>query len=162
MNHSEFVISCGGIQPEPSEPPMEHRFIDPTLQGNERIVEAIRLFRRENTDAAYIAACMAIRQQMLGQGHLIFPADAVDDMEDADFIFHTLDIDGAAFLVAFTDQEEYSKAPPSGAVSHFIDSMLETVMQQNLAGMIINPWGEQLVLCKADIAMILSGEVHSV
>ena len=58
--------------------------------------------------------------------------------------------------MAFTDQEEYEKAPASGAVSQFIDSMLENVMQQDdIAGVIINPWGEHLVLCKADIALIL-------
>ena len=48
------------------------------------------------------------------------------------------------------------KAPASGAVSQFIDSMLENLLQQeDIDGVIINPWGEQLVLCQADIAQIL-------
>ena len=42
-----------------------------------------------------------------------------------------MDINGMDFLVAFTDQEEYEKAPASGAVSQFTDSMLENVMQQD-------------------------------
>ena len=63
------------------------------------------------------------------------------------------------FLAAFTDREEYEKRPTSGAVSQFIDVMLKNVMQQeDIAGVIINPWGEPFVLCKSDIAMIFGEE----
>ena len=32
---------------------------------------------------------------------------------------------------------------------------LNAMQQEAVAGVIINPWGEHLVLCKADIALIL-------
>jgi hypothetical protein len=97
---------------------------------------------------------------MVCEGHFIFPADVTEDEDGAtNFLFKTMDINGIDFLVAFTDQKEYEKAPASGAFSQFIDSMLENVIQQDdIAGVIINPWGEHLVLCKADIAMVLGLE----
>ena len=69
---------------------------------------------------------------MVCDGHLIFPADVIENTDGStDFLFKTMDINGMDFLVAFTDQEEYEKAPASGAVSQFTDSMLENVMQQD-------------------------------
>ena len=157
MKKDEYIVDCGGIQPEPLEPPVEEVFIDPTLYGNKKIKEAIHLFHQEQSDENYAAACFALRMCMVCDGHLVFPADVIENTDGStDFLFKTMDINGMDFLVAFTDQEEYEKAPASGAVSQFIDSMLENVMQQeDIAGVIINPWGEHLVLCKADIALIL-------
>ena len=136
---------------------MTDSFIDPTLYGNEKIKEAIHLFHQRQSDDTYAVACRVLRMCMVCDGHLIFPADITEDEDGTtNFLFKTMDINGMDFLVAFTDQEEYEKAPASGAVSQFIDSMLEHVMQQDdIAGVIINPWGEHLVLCKADIAIIL-------
>lgn len=39
MNKDEIVISCGGIQPDSLEPPMEEISVYPTLHGNENIKE---------------------------------------------------------------------------------------------------------------------------
>ena len=162
MKKDEYVVDCGGIQPEPLEPPVEEVFIDPTLHGNEKIKEAIHLFHQEQSDENYAVACGAVRMCMVCDGHLIFPADVIENTDGStDFLFKTMDINGMDFLVAFTDQEEYEKAPASGAVSQFIDSMLENVMlDENIAGVIINPWGEQLVLCREDIARILTRGVQ--
>ena len=136
---------------------MTDSFIDPTLHGNEQIKEAIHLFHQVQSEENYNAACFALEGAMVCDGHLVFPADVIENTDGStDFLFKTMEINGMDFLVAFTDQGEYGKAPASGAVSQFIDSMLENVMQQDdIAGVIINPWGEHLVLCKADIALIL-------
>ena len=141
---------------------MTESFIDPSLHGNEQIKEAIHLFHQEQSDENYAAACGAVRMCMVCDGHLIFPADVIENADGStDFLFKTMDINGMDFLVAFTDQEEYEKAPASSAVSQFIDSMLENVMlDENIAGVIINPWGEQLVLCREDIARILTRGVQ--
>lgn len=137
---------------------MKDNFIDSTLYGNEKIKEAIHKFHQKDSDETYAAACLAIRTRIAQDGHLIFPADIIENADGAtNFLFKTMSIEGMDFLVAFTDQEEHEKAPPSSVVSQFIDSMLENVMQQeDISGLIINPWGEQLVLCKADIAKILT------
>ena len=141
---------------------MADSFIDPTLYGNEKIKEAIHLFHREQSEENYNAACFALEGVMVCDGHLVFPADVIENTDGStDFLFKTMEINGMDFLVAFTDQEEYEKAPASGAVSQFIDSMLENVMlDENIAGVIINPWGEQLVLCREDVARILTRGVQ--
>ena len=90
--------------------------------------------------------------------HFIFPADITED-EDGNtvFSFKTLELEIGPALVAFTSMEEKEKAPHSGAVSQFIDSVLEPLMQMDeMHGLILNPWGESLYLGKEDIGMILA------
>ena len=136
---------------------MEADFRDPTLEGNEKIKEVIHLFHQDQTEELYTAACLAIRERMAQNGHFLFPADITENADgQTTFCFKTMDVNAHPLLVAFTDQEEFRKAPPSGAVSQFIDSMLENLLQQDgIAGLIINPWGERFLLGKEDIAMIL-------
>ena len=142
---------------------MAESFIDPTLHGNEKIKEAIHMFHQEQTNERYDLGCFAVRERMLCEGHLIFPADIIETEDGStNFLFKTMEMNGMDFLAAFTDQEEYEKRPASGAVSQFIDVMLENVMkQEDIAGVIINPWGEPFVLCKSDIAMIFGKEDSS-
>ena len=60
-------------------------------------------------------------------------------------------------MVAFTNQEELRKGPPTGAVSNFIEPMLENLLQiGGIEGLLINPWGASVFLGKEDIAMILT------
>ena len=160
MDKDEFVNFCSGIRPDPLPVLQKETFVDPALQGNEKIKEAIHMFHRVQSDENYKAACLAIRERMEYSGHLIFPADIIEDETGTTtFLFKTMDIEGTVLLVAFTDQEEYEKAPATGAVSQFIDSMLENVMQrEDIAGVILNPWGEHLVLCKADIALLYAND----
>ena len=157
MKKDEFIIDCGGIQPDPLERPMEEIIVDPTFQVNEKIKEAIHQYHQEQTNERYDLGCFAVRDRMLCGGQLIFPAEITENEDGATkFLFKTMGFDGMNFLVAFTDREEYKKRPAPGAVSMFIDVMLENIMQQeDIAGVIINPWGEPFVLCKADIVTVL-------
>ena len=158
-SHDEFITSCGGIQPEPLLPPSEDaHFYDATLAGNKRIEELIHLFYQNQTPELFTAICLAIREQMAKDRHFIFPADITED-EDGNtvFSFKTLELEIGPALVAFTSMEEKEKAPHSGAVSQFIDSVLEPLMQMDeMHGLILNPWGESLYLGKEDIGMILA------
>ena len=158
--HDEFIIDCGGIQPEPLLPMPEEEcsFVDSSLTGNEQIEELIHHFYQEQTPELFTAICLAIRDQMVNDRHFIFPADITED-EDGNtlFSFKTLDLEIGPALVAFTSLEEKKKAPPSGAVSQFIDSVLEPLMQMDgIMGLLLNPWGESLYLGKEDIGMILT------
>ena len=158
--NDEFIIDCGGIQPEPllPLPEEEYPFADPFLAGNEQIEELIHRFHQEQTPELFTAICLAIREQMVNDKHFIFPADITED-EDGNtlFSFKTLDLEIGPAMVAFTSMEEKKKAPPSGAVSQFIDSVLEPLMQMDgIMGLLLNPWGESLYLGKEDIGMILT------
>ena len=156
----EFITVCGGIQLEPILPPQEAdiHFSDPTLAGNEQIEEVIRLFHQQQPPELLTAICLAIRERMDKDGHFIFPADITED-EDGNtlFSFKTIDLEIGPALVAFTSLDEKEKAPPSGAVSQFIDSVLEPLMQMDeIQGLILNPWGESLFLGKEEIGVILT------
>ena len=149
-----FITDCGGIQPETLLPP----FSDPSLAGNEVIDEVIRLFHQAQTPELFTAICLAIRERMTQDGHFIFPADISEDDEGNQvFHFKTLDLEVGPALVAFTNMEAHQKAPPSAAVSQFIDIMLEALMQMNeIHGLLLNPWGDTIYLGKEDIGMILT------
>lgn len=156
----EFITLCGGIQPEPLLPPPEEDipFHDPTLAGNDQIEEVIHLFCQDQTPELFTAVCLAIRAQMAKDGHFIFPADITESEEgDTLFSFKTLEANGITALVAFTRQEELRKGPKTAAVSQFIDTMLEALLQmEEIHGLLLNPWGESLFLGKEDIGMILT------
>ena len=85
---------------------MEQAFQDPTLCGNGKIKEAIHQFYQMQTDEQYELACFAVRDRMLCEGHLLFPADIIEGEGGAtNILFKTMDIENMTFLVAFTDQE---------------------------------------------------------
>ena len=131
---------------------------DATLAGNERIEEVIHLFYQDQTPELLMAVCLAVRERMAQDGHLLFPADISED-EDGNtmFSFKTLPVDGVDALVAFTSLEEKEKGPASGGVSQFIDCMLEPLMEmEEIGGLLLNPWGESLLLGKEEIAVILN------
>ena len=155
-----FISDRGGIEPEPllSKPEEEYPFTDPTLTGNEQIEELIHRFHQEQDPERFTAICLAIRNQMTNDKHFIFPADITEDAEgNTLFSFKTLDLENGPAMVAFTSLEEKEKAPPSGAVSQFIDPVLELLMQTDeIQGLMLNPWGEPLYLGKEDIGMILT------
>ena len=44
---------------------MADKFEDPTLQGNEKIKEAIHLFHQEQTNERYDLGCFAVRERMI-------------------------------------------------------------------------------------------------
>ncbi len=137
---------------------MHEVFADPTLAGNEQIEEAIHLFHQTPTEDALMGLCMVIRNRLIADGHLIFPADILEDTDGEQiFSFKTLDFDGMPALVAFTSQKELQKGPSTAAVSQFIDSMLENLLQMDeFGGLMLNPWGESVFLGKEDIALILT------
>lgn len=137
----------------------ENSFVDTTLQGNEQIEEAIRLYYEDDSDWRFMGILMAVRNRMQEDGHMIFPADVIiDDDGNQQYGLKTIDAEeGLPMLAAFTSQAEFEKAPASGAVSNFIDSMLETVLQEeSLGGIMLNPCGQSLFLGKEDIALIMT------
>lgn len=160
MKRDDFIVDCGGIQLEPIMHPIEANdtFVDPTLLGNECIEAAIHEFYQEQTEHHFMGICMAIRNRMLQDGHLLFPVDiGVDEDGCQTFAFKNLVLDGQPVMVAFTSAEEKGKGPEAGSLSTFMDSVLETLLQMDeIAGLLINPWGESIFLGKEDIAMILT------
>ena len=137
---------------------MVGEFEDTTLVGNELIEKAIHEFYQEQTDHRFMAICMAVRNRITQDGHLLFPVDmGVDEDGCQTFEFKNLELEGQPVMVAFTSVEKKEKGPQAGGLSTFIDSTLEALLQMDeIAGLLINPWGESICLGKEDIALILS------
>ena len=133
-------------------------FEDATLIGNDQIEEVIHLFHQEQDPNLLIAVCLAIRERIKQDGHMIFPADIAEDADgNTLFSFKTMDVGGGAALVAFTSLAEKQKGPDTGAVSQFIDCMLEPLLEmEDIGGLVINPFGESIFLNKGDIAIIMN------
>ena len=137
---------------------MPETFEDPTLDGNDRIEEAIHLYYQEQTDHRFMGVCMAVRERIAHDGHLLFPVEiGQDDNGCQTYELKTLELDGHPVIVAFTSVTEKEKGPAVGGLSTFADSVFETILQlDDIAGLLINPWGESLCLGKEDIALILN------
>ena len=137
---------------------MDGGFEDTTLIGNDLIEKAIHEFYQEQSDHNFIGICMAVRNRIAQDGHLLFPVDFGADEDGCQtYEFKNLELEGHPVMVAFTSIEEKEKGPQAGGLSTFIDGVLEVLLQTDeIAGMLINPWGESICLGKEDIAMILT------
>ena len=133
-------------------------FQDTSLVGNDIIEKAIHEFYQEQIEHRFMGICMAVRNRIAQDGHLLFPVDmGVDEDGCQTYEFKNLELDGHPVMVAFTSIEEKEKGPQAGGLSTFIDSVLETLLQMDeIAGLLINPWGESICLGKEDIAVILT------
>lgn len=135
-----------------------NQYDDPFLTGNDQIELAIHAFYEQPSQAALMEILTAIHLRALENGHLIVPVDTfLDDHENECFNFKTLQLDEQKIAaVAFTAQTEFEKAPPSGALSHFIDSVLTAVCENEyFSGLLLNPWGESFLLTRDLILAIL-------
>lgn len=143
----------------------EHsEYRDSFLAGNEQIEKAIHEYYEDASQAALINVLTTIHLRIVEDGHLIVPVDSYTDDEGSQcFGIKTIQLDEQQIaVVAFTSQEAFAKAPPSEALSHFIDSVL-TMAHDNdsFAGVLLNPWGESFFLTKELIEVILrAGSVN--
>lgn len=123
-------------------------FRDSFLDGNNLIEEAIANFYNENNEENFIAILEAIRSRMHADGHFIFPV-LIDENDPERFAFCTLQTnDGKVWQAAFTSQDEFEKGEKSAVISYFIDSALESCLDSESAGFVINPWGQSFLLTK--------------
>lgn len=130
-------------------------FHDSTLDGNERIEEAIRRYYADGSRENLIAVMEAIRQRMHEDGHFIIPVR--QDEEDADsFSLQVIEADdGRQWFVAFTSLTEFEKGAPSDVISNFIDNSMEYCLEGDVSGLVINPRGQSFALTKELVKMIL-------
>ncbi len=116
--------------------------VDPFLEGNEIIEEAIERFFDDDSDENLKGILDAIRRRMHEDGHFIIPV--VQDEEDEEAVlFRTVQLDGGEWWqVAFTSQEEFKKGADSEVMSYFIDEAIKSGIDIGVNGYVINPWGD--------------------
>lgn len=149
--------------------------MDPFLEGNEVIAAAIEQFRKETTNENLVVVASAFCQRIKAGGRFIVPVIAPDALvnmvdpenvkvgdeftseEELSFKFQHLEgDDGEIWAVAFTSREEYLKGASSDTLVMDIEQLLEGFADEvGEAGIIINPWSENLLLRKDLIKAIV-------
>ena len=133
--------------------------VDEGLQGNEKVEMAIMALQQEPTGEMLAHALTVIRRRMRESGQLILAleASAVEMMQ----VQAIQTKDGQRWWAAFTGFEEELKG--SGSVmSTFLTDMEQlfrkALLEDEIQGVILNPWQKTLMLDKTLIRIILGEE----
>ena len=133
--------------------------VDEGLQGNEKVEMAIMALQQEPTGEMLAHALTVIRRRMRDSGQLILALEAsAGEMMQVQAIQTK---DGQRWWAAFTGFEEELKG--SGSVmSTFLTDMEQlfrkALLEDEIRGVILNPWQKTLMLDKTLIRIILGEE----
>lgn len=133
--------------------------VDEGLQGNEKVEMAIMALQQEPTGEMLAHALTVIRRRMRESGQLILALEASPgEMMQVQAIQTK---DGQRWWAAFTGFEEELKG--SGSVmSTFLTDMEQlfrkALLEDEVQGVILNPWQKTLMLDKTLIRIILGEE----
>lgn len=133
--------------------------VDEGLRGNEKVEMAIMALQQEPTGEMLAHALTVIRRRMRESGQLILALEAsVGEMMQVQAIQTK---DGQRWWAAFTGFEEELKG--SGSVmSTFLTDMEQlfrkALLEDEIQGVILNPWQKTLMLDKTLIRIILGEE----
>ena len=126
----------------------ENEIRDEFLDGNELIEESISKFRKDSSPENMIIVLNAIRARMHADGHFLFPVFRNEE-DPNQFGFHTIAAnDGKRWCAAFTSKEEYEKGASSEILSYFIDAGLKMILDSEMEGILLNPWGIPFFMSK--------------
>ena len=130
---------------------------DEGLQGNEKIEEAIAALQKELTDEMLAHTLTVIRRRMKAKGQLILAVDAPGGDGKLNVQAVKTD-DGKNWWAAFTSFEEELKGSDS-VMSTFltaIEPLFQSAVQENeIEGIILNPWNRTIMLDKTLLRLIL-------
>ena len=133
--------------------------VDEGLQGNEKVEMAIMALQQEPTGEMLAHALTVIRRRMRESGQLILALEApAGEMMQVQAIQTK---DGQRWWAVFTGFEEELKG--SGSVmSTFLTDMEQlfrkALLEDEIQGVILNPWQKTLMLDKTLIRIILGEE----
>lgn len=133
--------------------------VDEGLQGNEKVEMAIMALQQEPTGEMLAHALTVIRRRMRESGQLVLALEApAGEMMQVQAIQTK---DGQRWWAAFTGFEEELKG--SGSVmSTFLTDMEQlfrkALLEDEIQGVILNPWQKTLMLDKTLIRIILGEE----
>lgn len=140
---------------------MENK-IDEGLIGNEKIEEAIAALQEEPTQELLAHALTMVRRRMQENGQVIVavePNVAAGQMK----LQAVKTTDGSTWWAVFTSFEEELKGNGS-VMSTFLSDIrkvLETALtEEEISGVILNPWNRTLMLDKTLVRIILGENNH--
>ena len=135
----------------------KNEYQDEGLKGNERIEDAIFALQKEATQEQLAHALTVIRRRMKEGGQLIVAVEP--DPAQAQMKLQTVRTpDGKIWWSAFTSFEEELKGSNS-VMSTFltaIEPLFQSAVQENeIEGIILNPWDRTIMLDKTLLRLIL-------
>ena len=127
---------------------------DEGLLGNEKIEDAIAALQQQPTQELLAHALTVVRRRMRENGQVIIavePNGAAGQMK----LQAVKTSDGKNWWAVFTSFDEELKGGKS-VMSTFIGKVLETALsEEEISGVIINPWNRTLMLDKTLIRIVL-------
>ena len=135
----------------------KNEYQDEGLKGNERIEDAIFALQKEATQEQLAHTLTVIRRRMKEGGQLIVAVEP--DLAQAQMKLQTVRTpDGKIWWSAFTSFEEELKGSNS-VMSTFltaIEPLFQSAVQENeIEGIILNPWNRTIMLDKTLLRLIL-------
>ena len=135
----------------------KNEYQDEGLKGNERIEDAIFALQKEATQEQLAHTLTVIRRRMKEGGQLIVAVEP--DPAQAQMKLQTVRTpDGKIWWSAFTSFEEELKGSNS-VMSTFltaIEPLFQSAVQENeIEGIILNPWNRTIMLDKTLLRLIL-------
>ena len=131
---------------------------NPKLKGNEAIEKAVARASGGWTADNVRSLVKAIQRQMNAGAHFLIPIDYADPENPDHYRLFSITRDDETYLACFTNEEELRKGPECGIMSNFIDAAIELAIDQdNLSGIMINPFGTTCCLPKKFLWMIYDG-----
>ena len=130
---------------------------DNELQGNEKIEEAIAALQQEPTQEMLAHTLTVIRRRMQEKGQFVIAVEPPTGDNQLKLQAITTD-DGKVWWMAFTSFEEELKGSNSVMSTFMTDigKVLETALsEEEISGVIINPWNRTLMLDKTLIRIVL-------
>ena len=130
---------------------------DNELQGNEKIEEAIAALQQEPTQEMLAHTLTVIRRRMQEKGQFVIAVEPPTGDNQLKLQAITTD-DGKVWWMAFTSFDEELKGSNSVMSTFMTDigKVLETALsEEEISGVIINPWNRTLMLDKTLIRIVL-------
>lgn len=136
---------------------LEKKQTDEGLRGNEKLEEAIKALQQNPTQEMLAHVLTVVRRRMRDKGQFIVAVDA--PKEDGQMRLRAIKTDdGRIWWSAFSSFEEEMRGSDS-VMSTFladIEQLLRmAVREENINGIILNPWNATLMLDKRLIQIIL-------
>lgn len=136
---------------------LEKKQTDKGLRGNEKLEEAIKALQQNPTQEMLAHVLTVVRRRMRDKGQFVVAVDA--PKEDGQMRLRAIKTDdGRIWWSAFSSFEEEMRGSDS-VMSTFladIEQLLRmAVREENINGIILNPWNATLMLDKRLIQIIL-------
>ena len=135
------------------------------LKGTEEIETAIADYYGSKTNQNASRVLEAVKKQMDQGTRLLVAASPSADVvnindkkkQERRFRLNRLKSpDGREVAVAFTTETEQKKGKPTSAIAMPIKDVIEMLDQnQELSGVIINPWGQRFIIPRQSVAVLL-------